>query len=158
QAAARPARPAPRALRPGGAGTRASPVRSHSPPSAPRRPIGWVRVCRLPPAGAGQEKVKFRPAGYASNVIVVAGERSYATLRGMREDSVAITMNGAYFNLLDDDGGRKLALANIPGSVTTDYILFNLNVADGKSADINYGWSGPGLASGGSATAAVGQL
>jgi hypothetical protein len=75
-------------------------------------------------------------------------------------------MNGAYFNGLDTTGGRQTALANIPGSVTTDYFLFSLNVAgvdiNGKpSADINYGWDYPGnpnnptgiiLASGGIAT------
>lgn len=59
-----------------------------------------------------------------------------------------MAMNGAYFNGLDQNGGMQTALANIPGSVTTDYILFSLNVAGVNaagqpSADINYGWNLP---------------
>jgi hypothetical protein len=54
-----------------------------------------------------------------------------------------MAMNGAYFNGLDQSGGMQTALANIPGSVTTDYILFSLNVASGTKADINYGWNLP---------------
>jgi hypothetical protein len=50
-----------------------------------------------------------------------------------------MAMNGAYFNDLDG-AGQQSALANIPGSATTDYILSSLNVASGTSADINYGW------------------
>jgi len=70
---------------------------------------------------------------------------------------MAIKMNGAYFNGLDDDAGLQRALDNIPGSVTTDYILFNLNVASGESADINYGWTGPPLVKDGTVQTAVGK-
>lgn len=51
-----------------------------------------------------------------------------------------MSMNGAYFNDLDA-AGQQSALANIPGSATTDYILVSLNVASSTKADINYGWS-----------------
>lgn len=51
-----------------------------------------------------------------------------------------MAMNGAYFNDLDG-AGQQSALANIPGSATTDYILSSLNVAAATSADINYGWN-----------------
>ncbi|MDE1149827.1 MAG: hypothetical protein PW843_25030 [Azospirillaceae bacterium] len=67
---------------------------------------------------------------------------------------MAITMNGAYLNGLDQ-GGLRTALAQIPGSATTDYILFSLNVKSGTSADINFGNSGPVLATGGQVTAAA---
>ena len=67
-------------------------------------------------------------------------------------------MNGAYFNGLDANG-QNTALMNIPGSVTSDYILFSLNVASGSSADINYGWNlGCVLASNGQATPEVGNI
>jgi hypothetical protein len=56
------------------------------------------------------------------------------------EGDATMAMNGAYFNGLDANG-QQSALANIPGSVTTDYILFSLNVASDTSADINYGWN-----------------
>jgi|GEM_PF-3416295 len=57
-------------------------------------------------------------------------------------------MNGAYINHLDSDAGMKTVLDNIPGSVTTDYLLLSLNVAgvdanNNPSADINYGWNLP---------------
>jgi hypothetical protein len=74
---------------------------------------------------------------------------------------MAIVMNGAYFNGLDqteDFNGLQTALNNIPGSTTTDYMLCSLNVAgvdaNGRpSADINYGWNLPCiLASGGKVT------
>lgn len=68
-----------------------------------------------------------------------------------------MTMNGAYLNSLDQSG-LQTALAQIPGSVTTDYILFSLNVASGTDADINFGLSGPVLATGGQATEAAGTL
>ncbi|HLZ96623.1 MAG TPA: hypothetical protein VKP66_01685, partial [Steroidobacteraceae bacterium] len=51
-----------------------------------------------------------------------------------------MAMNGAYFNDLDA-AGQQSALANIPGSATTDYILSNLNVPSGTKADIGYGWN-----------------
>jgi hypothetical protein len=60
-------------------------------------------------------------------------------------------MNGAYFNGLDQ-GGLEVALANIPGSVTTDYILFSLEVPSGTSADINFGLGPIVLATGGHVT------
>ena len=67
-------------------------------------------------------------------------------------------MNGAYFNGLDANG-QQSALSNIPGSVTTDYILFSLNVASGTSADINYGWNfGCVLARDGKVTPEVGNI
>ena len=67
-------------------------------------------------------------------------------------------MNGAYFNGLDADG-QQSALANIPGSATTDYILFSLNVASGTSADINYGWAlDCVLARGGQVTPETGKI
>jgi hypothetical protein len=63
-----------------------------------------------------------------------------------------MAMNGAYFNGLDQNG-LNAALVNIPGSVTSDYIMFSLNVASGSSADINYGWNlGSILASNGQVT------
>ncbi|MCW2245423.1 hypothetical protein M2352_001014 [Azospirillum fermentarium] len=68
-----------------------------------------------------------------------------------------MTMNGAYFNNLDQKG-LKTALAQIPGSKTTDYILFSLNVASGTSADINFGLTGPVLASDSAATQATTDL
>ena len=69
-----------------------------------------------------------------------------------------MAMNGAYFNGLDASG-LPTALRNIPGSVTTDYILFSLNVASGTSADINYGWNLSGiLASNGQVTPEVGKI
>jgi hypothetical protein len=70
---------------------------------------------------------------------------------------MAITMNGAYFNGLDQNG-LPVALANIPGSVTTDYILFSLDVPTGTSADIHFGLSAIVLASGGKATPATDKL
>jgi hypothetical protein len=61
-------------------------------------------------------------------------------------------MNGAYFNGLDQPNGLQTALDNIPGSVTTDYLLCSLNVTN-TSPDINYGWNIPCvLASGGQIT------
>jgi hypothetical protein len=74
-----------------------------------------------------------------------------------------MSMNGAYFNGMDQKNGKnglQTALDNIKGSVTTDYILMSLNVKgrppgdpkgnDPKYADINYGWNfGQILASGG---------
>jgi len=51
-------------------------------------------------------------------------------------------MNGAYFNGLDQPNGLQTALKNIPGSVTTDYLLCSLNVTN-TSPDINYGWNIP---------------
>jgi hypothetical protein len=67
-------------------------------------------------------------------------------------------MNGAYFNDLDA-AGQQSALANIPGSATTDYILFNLNVASETRADINYGWSPDRvLARDGKVTAETGKI
>lgn len=70
-----------------------------------------------------------------------------------------MAMNGAYFNSLDQSSGMQTALANIPGSVTTDYILFSLNVASGTSADINYGWNLPCvLASNGKVTPQTSNL
>jgi hypothetical protein len=71
-------------------------------------------------------------------------------------------MNGAYFNGLDQPAkpdnkpplksGLDIALDEIPGSVTTDYLLTSLNVTD-TSPDINYGWNLPAvLASGGKVT------
>lgn len=77
-----------------------------------------------------------------------------------------MTMNGAYFNGMDQKNGKnglQTALDNIPGSVTTDYILMSLNVKgrppsdpkgnDPRYADINYGWNfGRILASGGKIT------
>ena len=51
-----------------------------------------------------------------------------------------MAMNGAYFNELDGVG-QQSALAAIPGSATTDYILSSLNVASATKADIGYGWS-----------------
>lgn len=71
---------------------------------------------------------------------------------------MAMTMNGAYFNGLDQPSNLTTALAQIPGSATTDYILFSLNVASGTSADINFGLSGPVLATGGAVTASTGAL
>jgi len=69
-----------------------------------------------------------------------------------------MAMNGAYFNGLDANG-QQSALANIPGSATTDYILFSLNVASGTSADINYGWNfGCVLAHDGKATSEVDKI
>ncbi|MGB8840187.1 MAG: hypothetical protein WCC64_03870 [Aliidongia sp.] len=70
---------------------------------------------------------------------------------------MTIIMNGAYFNGLDQSG-LQTALAQIPGSVTTDYILFSLNVPSGTSADIQFGLSGPFLAQGGQAIAATENL
>lgn len=66
---------------------------------------------------------------------------------------MAITMNGAYFNGLDG-AGLDTALFNVdfPVSVTTDFILISLNVASGSNADINYGWYGGVLATGGKIT------
>ncbi len=70
-----------------------------------------------------------------------------------------MAMNGAYLNGLDQSSGLQTALANIPGSVTTDYILFSLNVASGIKADINYGWNLPCiLASNGLVTPETGKL
>jgi hypothetical protein len=75
-----------------------------------------------------------------------------------------MAMNGAYFNGLDQSGGMQTALANIPGSVTTDYILFSLNVAGVNaagqpSADINFGWNLPlVLASNGQVTSETAKL
>src|ERR1051326_9402505 len=51
-----------------------------------------------------------------------------------------MAMNGAYFNDLDA-AGQQSALAAIPGSATTDYILCNLNVPSGTKADVGYGWN-----------------
>lgn len=70
---------------------------------------------------------------------------------------MTITMNGAYFNGLDQSG-LQTALDQIPGSPTTDYILFSLNVASGTDADINFGLTGPVLASNGQATDATTDL
>jgi hypothetical protein len=71
---------------------------------------------------------------------------------------MAIKMNGAYFNG-HDGSGVQTALMNIPGSVTTDYFLFSLNVASSTSADINYGWKlNCVLATGGQLTAAFDQI
>jgi len=66
-------------------------------------------------------------------------------------------MNGAYFNGLDQ-GGLDIALANIPGSVTTDYILFSLEVPSGTSANINFGLSTIVLAAGGHVTPSTDEL
>ncbi|HEX2570740.1 MAG TPA: hypothetical protein VH877_14380 [Polyangia bacterium] len=71
---------------------------------------------------------------------------------------MTITMNGAYFNNLDQKSGLKTALAQIQGSVTTDYILFSLNVASGTSPDINFGLTGPVLATNGQVAPATGDL
>lgn len=71
---------------------------------------------------------------------------------------MTIAMNGAYFNGLDQAADLQNALAQISGSVTTDCILFSLNVGSGTSADINFGLSGPVLASGGQITAATDDL
>jgi hypothetical protein len=68
-----------------------------------------------------------------------------------------MAMNGAYFNGLDQ-GGLDIALANIPGSVTTDYILFSLEVPSGTSANINFGLSTIVLATGGHATPSTDEL
>ena len=57
-------------------------------------------------------------------------------------------MNSTYFNGLDQSG-LGIALANIPGSVTTDYILFSLEVPSGTSADIDFGLGPIVLATGG---------
>jgi hypothetical protein len=70
---------------------------------------------------------------------------------------MTMTMNGAYFNGLDQNG-LAVALANIPGSVTTDYILFSLEVPSGTSADINFGLSPIVLAAGGHVTPATDKL
>jgi hypothetical protein len=70
---------------------------------------------------------------------------------------MTMTMNGAYFNGLDQ-GGLAIALANIPGSVTTDYILFSLEVPSGTSADINFGLSPIVLATGGHVTPSTDKL
>jgi hypothetical protein len=70
---------------------------------------------------------------------------------------MTVTMNGAYFNGLDQ-GGLAIALANIPGSVTTDYILFSLEVPSGTSADINFGLSKIVLATGGQVTPSTDKL
>jgi hypothetical protein len=70
---------------------------------------------------------------------------------------MTMTMNGAYFNGLDQNG-LAIALANIPGSVTTDYILFSLEVPSGTSADINFGLSTIVLATGGHVTSATDKL
>jgi hypothetical protein len=66
-------------------------------------------------------------------------------------------MNGAYFESLNEENTDSFY--NIPGSVTTDYILFSLNVASDTSADISYGWA-PGcvLASDGKVTAETGKV
>jgi hypothetical protein len=68
-----------------------------------------------------------------------------------------MAMNGAYFNGLDQSG-LKVALANIPGSVTTDYILFSLEVPSGTSADINFGLGPIVLATGGHVTPSTDKL
>jgi hypothetical protein len=68
-----------------------------------------------------------------------------------------MAMNGAYLNGLDQSG-LKVALANIPGSVTTDYILFSLEVPSGTSADINFGLDPIVLATGGHVTPATDKL
>lgn len=62
---------------------------------------------------------------------------------------MAMLMNGAYFNSLDQESGLQNALKQIPNSGTTDYIIFSLNVNSSSSADINFGLTGPVLASGG---------
>jgi len=71
---------------------------------------------------------------------------------------MAISMNGAYFNGLDQSTTLASTLAQIPGSVTTDYILFSLNVPSGTNADITFGLSGPTLATGGKITVATTSL
>ena len=69
-----------------------------------------------------------------------------------------MAMNGAYFNDLDA-AGQQSALAHIPGSTTTDYILSNLNVASDTKADIGYGWSPDRvLARDGKVTPEVGKI
>src|SRR5580692_5910489 len=68
-----------------------------------------------------------------------------------------MAMNGAYFNGLDQSG-LNIALANIPGSVTTDYILFSLEVPSGTSADINFGLGPIVLATGGHITPSTEKL
>lgn len=69
-----------------------------------------------------------------------------------------MAMNGAYFNDLDA-AGQQSALAHIPGSATTDYILSNLNVASDTKADIGYGWSPDRvLARDGTVTAETGKI
>ncbi|BAI76244.1 hypothetical protein AZL_d04180 (plasmid) [Azospirillum sp. B510] len=62
---------------------------------------------------------------------------------------MTILMNGAYFNSLDQDSGLENALDQIPGSGTTDYIIFSLNVKSKTIVDISFGLSGPTLASDG---------
>lgn len=69
-----------------------------------------------------------------------------------------MAMNGAYFNDLDG-AGQQSALAHIPGSATTDYILVSLNVASATKADIGYGWSPDRvLARDGKVTPEVGKI
>lgn len=70
---------------------------------------------------------------------------------------MAIKMNGAYFSGMDI-GRLDVIKANIPGSVTTDYILFSLNVAKATNPDINFGLLGPVLATGGRITADAANL
>src|ERR1051326_4686202 len=69
-----------------------------------------------------------------------------------------MAMNGAYFNDLDA-AGQQSALAAIPGSATTDYILCNLNVPSGTKADVGYGWNPDRvLARDGKVTPEVGKI
>jgi len=69
-----------------------------------------------------------------------------------------MSMNGAYFNDLDG-AGQQSALANIPGSATTDYILSSLNVPRDTRADISYGWNPDRvLARDGKVTAETGKI
>lgn len=71
---------------------------------------------------------------------------------------MAITMNGAYINGLDQPTTLENTLALIPGSTTTDYIIFSLTVPSDSSADIQYGIAGPILATGGGALPSVSEL
>lgn len=71
---------------------------------------------------------------------------------------MAMLMNGAYFNSLDQESGLQNALTQIPNSGTTDYIIFSLNVNSSSSPDINFGLTGPVLASGGIAQAGTSNI
>lgn len=66
-----------------------------------------------------------------------------------------IVMNGAYINSLDDDTTLANTLNSIMNSTTTDYIIFSLTVPDPTSSKIQYGLSGPILASEGALTPTI---
>jgi hypothetical protein len=65
------------------------------------------------------------------------------------------SMNGAYINGLDDEATNAKTTAQVPGTATTDYILFSVTVHDTTTGDIYYGLGNDVVATQGSVTQAA---